>query len=460
MVKDVKLVQSQKVALKHIEPNKGQVVGLPTNPRFIKDDKYKKLVKSITENPEMTALRELLLFPTGKGKYVIIGGNMRYHALKELGYEEAICKVLPADTSVEALKAYTIKDNAGFGEWDFDLLANDWDADLLCEWGVDIPQVDTEGGVEEEAERAQEDDYEVEVDREKDAKTQYGDVYQLGPHRLICGDSTDENTYDELLDGGKADLLITDPPYNVNYEGKTKDALKIKNDKQSDSNFFAFLSAFYSCASDALKGAGVFYVFYAQSESRNFITAIPESLQVKEYLIWLKNTMVLGRQDYQWKHEPILYGWKQADKDNTAHCWRGGRAQTTILEQTTKSEDLRKKDKAELIEMLEQVYANASSDIIFCEKPTRSELHPTMKPIKLFAQLISNSSNPGELVLDAFGGSGTTIMACEQMKRKARVIVLDRHYCDVIIDRWEKLTGEKAVLIRNVADKIKSQTIE
>lgn len=454
--KSPELVQSVRLPLSKLQPNNGQIAGLPKNPRFIRDEKFKKLVRSIEDNPEMTALREVLVYPHN-GKYIIIGGNMRYQALKELDYKEAICKVLPEDATPEQLQAYTIKDNASFGEWDFDLLGNEWEAGLLCDWGVDVPEVDAEVSEDDVAIQAHEDDYEPVIDREANARTQYGDIYQLGPHKLICGDSTDENTYNELLYGSKADLLITDPPYNVNYEGKTKDALKIKNDKQSDTNFFAFLRSFYECAASALRGAGVFYVFYAQSESRNFITAIPEELQVKEYLIWRKNSMVLGRQDYQWKHEPILYGWKQGDKQNTSHCWRGGRAQTTILEYSSKADDPRKKDKSELVEILENIYANATSDIIYCEKPQRSELHPTMKPIKLFAQLIENSSKPGDIVLDAFGGSGTTLIACEQLKRKARLIELDRHYCDVIIDRWEKQTGEKAVLLCNVADKIKPQ---
>lgn len=225
----------------------------------------------------------------------------------------------------------------------------------------------------------------------------------------MCGDSTDPETMERLMDGEKADLYLTDPPYNVAYTGKTKDALTIQNDKMDNSVFRQFLNdAFFSAVSVMKKGAA-FYVWHADSEGYNFRGACEESgLEVKECLVWNKNTMVLGRQDYQWKHEPCLYGWKKG----APHKWYSDRKQTTVLE---------------------------------FDKPSASRDHPTMKPVALFAYQIQNSTKPGDIVLDSFGGSGTTIMACEQLGRKGYVVELDPKYCDVIIKRWEQFTGDKAV---------------
>lgn len=186
--------------------NNGQIDGLPKNPRFIKDDKFKKLVKSIEENPEMLELRELLVYPYND-KYVVIGGNMRLRALKELGYKEVPCKVIPETASVEQLKAYTIKDNNGFGEWDFDLLANEWDFSELEDWGVDLQNMDLESDEKEIIED--------EVPKEVELKSKQGDIWQLGRHRLMCGDSTSIDDVEKLMDGAKADMVFTDPPYGM-----------------------------------------------------------------------------------------------------------------------------------------------------------------------------------------------------------------------------------------------------
>lgn len=241
--------------------------------------------------------------------------------------------------------------------------------------------------------------------------TKLGDLWQLGDHRLICGDSTDATVIEELLGGEMADLLITDPPYNVDYTGKTKDALKIKNDVMENGQFREFLrDAFYSADLVMRKGA-VFYIWHADSEGYNFRGACHDvGWTVRECLVWNKNVMVLGRQDYQWKHEPCLYGWK----DGASHLWASDRKQTTVLN---------------------------------FNRPMRNGEHPTMKPVELFAYQISNNTHEGDKVLDLFGGSGTTIIACEQLKRKGFCCELDPHYCDVIIDRWERFTGEKAVRV-------------
>lgn len=188
---EISLLQSQMLKLSAIEPNKGQIEGLPKNPRFIKDAKFKKLVQSIEEHPEMTAMRELLVYPLGNGKYIIIGGNMRYRAMKEVGIKDAPCKVIPQNTTIEQLQAYTLKDNSGYGEWDFDLLANEWDLSMLENCAIDLPDYNVDNLLGEESPEAVEDDF----DETKDAikpKVKFGEIWQLGEHRLMCGDSTDE----------------------------------------------------------------------------------------------------------------------------------------------------------------------------------------------------------------------------------------------------------------------------
>lgn len=212
------------------------------------------------------------------------------------------------------------------------------------------------------------------------------------------------------MNGELADLLITDPPYNVNYEGKTKDRLKIENDKMSDSTFREFLRDAFVCANTVMKPGAVFYIWHADSEGYNFRGACKDvNWQVRQCIIWNKNVMVMGRQDYQWKHEPCLYGWK----DGASHLWASDRKQTTVID---------------------------------FNKPQRNGEHPTMKPVGLFDYQIKNNTKGSDIVLDLFGGSGTTLIACEQDGRKARLMELDPHYCDVIIQRWENLTGHKAVL--------------
>ena len=209
--------------------------------------------------------------------------------------------------------------------------------------------------------------------------------------------------------GVLADLWLTDPPYNVAYQGKTKDALTIQHDEMDDESFRRFLVSAYGAADSVLKEGAAFYIWHADSEGFNFRGACRDvGWKVRECLIWSKNTFVLGRQDYQWQHEPCLYGWK----DGAAHSWYSDRSQTTILE---------------------------------FDRPNRNAEHPTMKPVGLFQYLIGNSTKPGDIVLDSFGGSGTTLIACEQTGRSARIIELDPCYCDVIIERWQNLTGQRAV---------------
>jgi site-specific DNA-methyltransferase (adenine-specific) len=364
----------------------------PKNPRLIKDDKFKKLVKSIQEFPQMLELRPIVVDENN----IVLGGNMRLKACKEAGLKEVF--IVKAENLTEQQKdEFIVKDNVGFGEWDWDMLANEWDTELLNDWGLDLP-IDL-SVTELEAE---EDDYSVpEGGIETDIVL--GDLFEIGEHRLLCGDSTQTDTFEKLMQGELADMVVTDPPYNVAYEGKTKDALTIENDSMGNDDFYKFLYDFYTALTTAVKKGGAIYVWHASSEVINFGKAMVDAgWLLKQQLIWVKNTMVMGRQDYQWKHEPCLYGWLKGD----SHKWYSDRKQTTVIE---------------------------------WDKPSRNGEHPTMKPIGLFSYQIENSSKVGDIVIDAFGGSGTTMVACEQIKRKARVIEYDPKYCQVILERMIKL---------------------
>jgi DNA modification methylase len=363
----------------------------PNNPRIIKDDKFKKLVQSIKDFPQMLELRPIVIDENN----IVLGGNMRLKACQELGLKD-VPTIYAKDLTEDQKKEFIIKDNVGFGEWNWDDLANDWDETKLVEWGLDLPI--SFGEVLE----AEEDDFEVpEGGIETDIVL--GDLFEIGEHRLLCGDSTLTDTFDKLMSGEKADMCVTDPPYNVAYEGKTKEALTIDNDSMSNDDFYTFLYEFYTALSTAVKKGGAIYVWHASSEIINFGKAMVDAgWLLKQQLIWVKNSMVMGRQDYQWKHEPCLYGWLKGD----SHKWYSDRKQTTVIE---------------------------------WDRPSRNGEHPTMKPIGLFSYQIENSSKQGDIVIDAFGGSGTTMVACEQLKRKARVIEFDPKYCQVIIDRMKKL---------------------
>lgn len=430
-------VITRMIPVHQIEPNNGQIEGLPKNPRLIRDEKYEKLRKSILEDPEMLQLREILVIKHGK-KYVTIGGNMRYRVLKELGHTEIPCKIIPEGTSIEKLKAYTIKDNAGFVEWDFDMLANDWNLEDLDTWGVDIPGVDADMSPEV-PEEAEEDNYQIPDEIKTDIVE--GDLFEIKSqgltHRLICGDSTKAEVVDKLMGGKLADLLVTDPPYNVDYQGGTAAKLKIENDKMSDAKFKAFLTDAFAQAARIMKAGAAFYVYYASRESVNFIESLKANgLTDKQQLIWVKSSLVLGRQDYQWRHEPILYGWK----DGAAHYFVNNRSLTTVIEDEL---DVEKMTKAQMKDLIQEMLSDMiPSTIIREDKPLRNGEHPTMKPLKLIGRNITNSSRFFDLVVDLFGGSGSTMAAAHQLKRNCYTSELDPKYCQVILDRMYKLDPE------------------
>lgn len=262
-------------------------------------------------------------------------------------------------------------------------------------------------------------------------QSRLGDVWALGPHRLLVGDSTGD--LEPLMQGDLADLVLTDPPYNVAVQGGTKDKLTIENDKMANVDFRALLDgAMTSMAEHSKAGAG-FYVFHSDSERVNFQQALEQAgWLVKQNLIWVKNSLVLSRQDYHWQHEPILYGWLAG----AAHSWETDRKQATVIDE---QQDFSKMTKADLVALLEDIYVK--SDAVRYDRPTRSLDHPTMKPVGLIAYLLGNSTQPGDIVLDPFGGSGSTLIACHQTKRIARLVELDPKYADVILRRYMEHTG-------------------
>lgn len=242
-----------------------------------------------------------------------------------------------------------------------------------------------------------------------------------------------------LAERGGADLLMTDPPYNVDYHGK---AGTISNDRMSDDGFRDFLAKAFRNASAMLRDGAAFYVWYADKRLRQFMDAIEEAgMKISENLIWVKNHFILGGSDYQWKHEPCLYGWKGSGK----HYFKDSRSESTVLEDRP---DPRRMTKEELIRYVEQLRdAGPASDVLRFDRPMASDLHPTMKPVRLIGYLVSNSTRKGETVLDPFGGSGSTLIACEQLGRKCVTVELDERYCDAIVTRWQDLTGRKAECI-------------
>jgi len=344
---------------------------------------------------------------------VIVCGHTRLLAAKSLGMSEVPC-IMADDLTDDQIRAFRLADNkvGEFAEWDMDLLGDELDAisdacDIdMGDFGFDLSDGDEDTEVVED-----------EVPEEVEPVCKKGEIWLLGEHRLMCGDSTKAEDVAKLMNGERADLWLTDPPYNVEIVGgshaisaeerKKLGKLTIQNDKMDSDTFFQFLHNAFDAAVQVMKEGASFYIWFASREYVNFELALNSvGLQVRQELIWNKNSLV-GRQDYQWKHEPCLYGWK----DGAGHHWYGDRKQTTVID---------------------------------WERPTRSEDHPTMKPVGLFGYQIQNSSKEGDIILDSFGGSGTTIVACEQLGRKARLMELDPHYCDVIIARWEKLTGQKA----------------
>lgn len=414
--------QKLQIAYRNID----ELIPYARNSRTHTDEQVDKIVASIKDigwtNPILV-----------DGDSGIIAGHGRLLAAQKLGMKEVPVIELKGLTEAQKRK-YIIADNrlaldAGWDEemlkaelsWltehDYDVGSIGFDEDEIS--AILSFNIETQAQESEEESGGDGDSDQVEELPEelKDAevvaappiaKTKPKEIWILGAHRLMCGDSTDEGDVAKLM-GGRASLVLTDPPYNVAYTGKTKDALTIENDHLEDSNFREFLRKAFKAADMVTQPGAAFYIWHADVEGFNFRGACRDvGWTVRECLIWVKNIMVLGRKDYQWKHESCLYGWKEG----AAHNWYSDRKQTTVLE---------------------------------FDKPARNAEHPTMKPVELFAYLVRNSTKEGDIVLDSFGGSGTTIIACENLKRRACVMELSPAYCDVIIRRWQDTTGLKAV---------------
>jgi len=351
--------------------------------------------------------------------YSVIAGHGRLIAAKEEGFLEVPCVFVDYLTEAQK-KAYIIADNryAEDAGWDEELLRLEIESLQGMEFNVELLGFDPAelNKLLTNDDDIQEDDFDVDAELKKPALTQSGDVWMLGNHRLVCGDSTKPETYKVLMDGKKANLVVTDPPYNVNYEGS---AGKIKNDNMGNEAFYTFLFDAFKSMEEVMAQDASIYVFHADTEGLNFRKAFSDAgFYLSGTCIWKKQSLVLGRSPYQWQHEPVLFGWKKKGK----HMWYSDRKQSTIWEY---------------------------------DKPKKNGDHPTMKPVALIANPITNSSMTGCIVLDPFGGSGSTLIACEQTDRICHTIELDEKFCDVIIKRFIEQVGsdEQVFLLRDGSKK-------
>ena len=341
-------------------------------------------------------------------EHVIIAGHTRLKAAKMLELESVPC-IIADDLTEDQIKAFRLADNktAELATWDFSKLEEE-----LFNIDMDMLQFGFEELESLVPDNATDVDFDISDEIPETPFSELGDIYELGGHRLMCGDSTSSNDVKKLVDDVKVDMIFTDPPYNVDYEGT---AGKIKNDKMEDNNFYLFLYDAFNNMFENIKPGGAIYVCHADTEGLNFRNAYKNAgFKLAECLIWVKNALVLGRQDYHWRHEPILYGWKEG----AAHYFVDDRSQDTIWEYN---------------------------------KPRKNEEHPTMKPLELVGKAIANSSRRHETILDLFGGSGSTMIAADQLDRKSCLMELDERFVDVIVKRYikHKTSIDDCYLIRN-----------
>ena len=370
---------------------------------------------------------------------LIVEGHGRLQACKELGMKE-VPVIRLDDLTDEQRRAYTLVHNQTTMNTGFDLDVLNEELENLS---IDMTEYGFDSISEEDVE-LEEDGFDFDDDGEpkKEAKSKRGQIYKLGNSILMCGDSTNADDVGKLMNGNVADMVVTDPPYNAAIQNS--DGMTIEKDDLNNEQFKQFLHGAFANLSASLKPGGAFYIWYASREHINFEQAcIDNGLSVREQLIWVKNAMVLGRQDYQSRHEPCLYGWKEGD----GHYFIYDRTQTTVFE---KPADFDKMSKDDTVKLLKKIYSEVPSTIIHEDKPTHNNIHPTMKPVNLIARLIKNSSEKGDSVLDLFGGSGTTLIVCEELGRKCYMMEYDPIYVDAIIERYEEYTGKKAKLISEV----------
>lgn len=368
------------------------------NPRSITKDEFEGLKTSL----QTFGQQENLIV---NKDMTLISGHQRLQAMLALGWTDAVCNVVDLDKHEEKKLNVLMNSQAISGQWD-DLKLAEILEELKLDDNYESLRLNKLEPLDLSLDGIEEDDAPELSD--EPAISKLGEIYKLGRHRILCGSATDEDDVNRLFGDQKIDLYLTDPPYNVDYTGKTKDALKIDNDSMDDGEFLAFLADAYRRADEHMKSGAAFYIFHADSEGFNFRAAVKEvGWMLKQCLIWVKQTMVMGRQDYQWKHEPILYGWKSG----SSHSWFADRKQTTVLN---------------------------------FDRPSRNAEHPTMKPIEILAYLIRNSSKSGDLVYDSFSGSGSTLIACEQLDRTCYGVELDPKYVDVIRKRyWKFINGSE-----------------
>lgn len=413
----IEILNSKQIPLSKLTANNGQIEGIPKNPRFIKSERYQKLLKSIQDNPEFLGARELIVHEYN-GKFVVLCGNMRYRAAKELGFDTLPAKVIPDTFTTEQIKAIIIKDNISFGDDDFDALANEWDATELEEWGFEFPDLGED--FEPEILEAQEDDYEMPEQMQVDVIL--GDLIEIGEHRLLCGDSTDSDQVAKLMNGEKADMVFTDPPYfskqNLVREATPKALIK-GSLMGKDSMFakiydfdedkvittlntlflFSEINTYFCCSQEQV----VFYLKYAENLDLQY-----------NILVWRKPNNVINKDRFSSSIEYII---RIYDKKNAG---------------------LNKLANNDYYDKVKEISRYISKD---------EKVHHTQKPIGLCCQFIELSSNINELLYEPFTGSGSTMVAAHQLKRKCYGMELDPKYCQVIIDRMRKLDPSLVIKI-------------
>ena len=360
----------------------------PDNPRTVKDYKFKQLIKSIKEFPEMLNLRPIVV----NDEMVILGGNQRFQAAVAAGFK-TVPVIKASNLTPDQQKEFIIKDNVSTGDWDFTSL-DAFNQPLLIDWGLDAKLFRFNKQVHD-------DDFEVPKDG-LETDIVLGDLFEIGNHRLLCGDSTNADHVARLMDGKLLKLYITDPPYGVSYTGKTKEALQIDNDSLSEEDTH---NLFQNAFQNAFPGASIYASVPAGLLQLGFMKVMHDAKALRQCLVWDKGQMVMGHSDYHYQHEPILYGWLP----NGSRYFTNDRTKTTVFKYP---------------------------------KPMRNAEHPTMKPVDLWSEMISNSTMLGDICYDSFTGSGTTIVACEKLKRKGYGIEMSPRYCQVIINRMRNLVPD------------------
>ena len=396
----IEILNSKQIPLSKLTANNGQIEGIPKNPRFIKNERYQKLVKSIQDNPEFLGARELIVHEHN-GKFVVLCGNMRYRASKELQFDSIPCKVIPEYFSIEQIKAIIIKDNISFGDDDFDALANEWDALELEEWGFEFPDLGED--FEPEILEAQEDDYQMPEQMQVDVFL--GDLIEIGEHRLLCGDSTDSDQVAKLMNGQKADMVFTDPPYGISHSGKGITA-PTKSGKIVEGNDFGEILG----DGDVNAAIDSFHLIYS---------LYPDAL----HIWWGAN--------YYSSVLPNGFGWLVWDKERVGDTFSG--AELAFVNKGVKVD----------------VFRHMWHGIAKASESGDKRLHPTQKPVAL-VEWCFNNYQAGNLVADLFLGSGSTMVASHQLKRKCYGMELDPKYCQVIIDRMQKLDPTLIIKINGI----------